>query len=139
MTLHTIPIPDQLYEKAQRIAEQTAQSVDAIIGKRLADAFDYPLIELPADERAELHALEYLSDDALWTIAREQFQAAKQARLSALMRNNSNGSITPNEHEELTQLVEDGDRLTLRKATAMRLLMQRGCIIHPDQLKAENE
>ncbi|MBN8592099.1 MAG: hypothetical protein J0M33_10070 [Anaerolineae bacterium] len=122
----TIPISDRLYEKAQRIAAQTAQSVDHVIEMGLADAFDQPLIDLPADERAELRALEYLSDDALWTMAREQLQAVKQARLSTLMDKHSGGTISATELEELTQLVEDGDRLTLRKATAMKLLMKRG-------------
>jgi hypothetical protein len=127
----TVPIPDRLYEKAQRIAEQTAQSVDRVIEKRLADAFEQPLIELPLDERAELRALEYLSDDALWTIAREQLQAVKQVRLSSLIEKNATGTTSPTELDELNKLVEDGDRLTLRKATAMKLLMNRGHRIFP--------
>jgi len=52
----TIPISDRLYEKAQRIAAQTAQSVDRVIETGLADACDQPLIGLPADERAELRS-----------------------------------------------------------------------------------
>lgn len=135
----TIPIPDRLYEKAQRIAEQTAQSVDRVIENRLADAFDQPLMDLPADEHAELRALEYLSDDALWTIAREQLQVVKQGRLSVLMQQNSAGTITASELDELTRLVEDGDRLTLRKATAMKLLINRGHQVQLDQLQVADE
>jgi hypothetical protein len=70
MSDNPISISDTLYEKAHRVAEQTAQQVDDVIRERLADAFDVPLAELPVDELAELRALAYLSDDTLWTIAR---------------------------------------------------------------------
>ena len=47
MSDYLISIPDTLYEKARRVAEQTAQQVDDVIRERLADAFDEPLAELP--------------------------------------------------------------------------------------------
>lgn len=54
MSDYLISIPDTLYEKARRVAEQTAQQVDDVIRERLADAFDEPLTELPVDEVAGL-------------------------------------------------------------------------------------
>ena len=56
-------------------------------------ASDQPLLDIPSDERAELHALTYLSDDTLWTIAREQMPAALQDEMSQLMDKNSEGTI----------------------------------------------
>ena len=70
MSKYTISIPSSLYEKAQRLAKQTSQSVNEIICTRLEGALDQPLLDLPSDERAELHAMAYLSTDALWTMAR---------------------------------------------------------------------
>ena len=110
MSDYTISIPDALYEKARRLAEQSAQPVDEVIRERLMEAFDQPLLDLPVDERAELQAMAYLSDDTLWTIAREQMQPAKQERLSLLMDNNSAGTITSDEFSELSVLVESGQR-----------------------------
>jgi hypothetical protein len=81
---------------------------------------------LPADELAELQAMVYLSDDTLWTIAREQMQPDLQKRMSTLMNKNSEGTITGEEHNELSSLVERGERLMLRKAEAMKLLLERG-------------
>jgi hypothetical protein len=126
MSKYTISIPSSLYEKAQRLAKHTAQSVDEIICARLEGALDQPLIDLPSDERAELHAMAYLSTDALWTIAREQMPPDVQQAMSQLMEKNSQGTITAEEFRALSALVERGQRLTLRKAQAMKLLLDRG-------------
>ena len=139
MSDYLISIPDTLYEKARRVAEQTAQQVDDVIRERLADAFSEPLAELPADEVAELRALAYLSDDTLWTIAREQMPATKQERMSTLMDSNSFGTITDDEYRELTALVEGGQRLMLRKSEAMKLLLDRGYQVGFEDLTPVNE
>jgi hypothetical protein len=139
MSDYLISIPDTLYEKARRVAEQTAQQVDDVIREKLADAFDEPLAELPADEVAELRALAYLSDDTLWTIAREQMPAIKQERMSMLMDKNSYGTISNDEYQELSALVESGQRLMLRKSEAMTLLLDRGFKVGFEDLKPVNE
>lgn len=139
MSDHTISIPNSLYEKAQRLAKQSSQSVDSVICTRLEDALDQPLIDLPADERAELQAMSYLSTDALWTMAREQMQPELQDVMSQLMNRNSKGTITENELRHLSELVERGQRLTLRKAQAMKLLLDRGYSVSPDALQPAHE
>jgi hypothetical protein len=139
MSDYTISIPSALYEKAQRVARQTARQVDEVIRTRLEGALDEPSFELPEDERDELKAMAYLSDDALFNLMREQMQRPKQERLSALMDKNSRGTISANEYTELAALVEDGQRLTLRKARAMSLLMDRGYTLRLDDMKAVDE
>ncbi len=136
MSDYTVAIPEKLYDKARRVAEETAQPVDEVILARLEQSFEP---DLPADERAELRALAYLSDDALWTIAREQMPSAKQAQMQLLMDKNSRGTITDAEYEEQARLVEQGQRLTLRKAEAMKQLMSRGYTITLDNLKPADE
>jgi hypothetical protein len=135
MTDYTLTIPQALYDKARQAAEQKAQPVEDFIRERLEQSLEDTRADLPADERAELHALIYLSNDALWTIAREQMVNTKQARMQILMDKNSRGNITPDEYAELTQLVEQGQRLTLRKAEAMKRLLERGYTITLDDLK----
>lgn len=126
MTEHIISISDTLYKKAQSIARQTDQNVDDVIRARLKNALEDGAFDLPADERAELRALAYLSDDALFSIMHQQFQPAKQDRLTLLMEQHSIAALNEAEHAELEGLVEDGQRLTLRKATAFALLRERG-------------
>ena len=139
MSKYTIAIPHLLYEKAQRLAQQTSQSVDEIICTRLEGALDQPMLDLPSDERAELQAMSYLSTDALWTIAREQMPPDVQQAMTQLMEKNSQGTITEDEFRDLSTLVERGQRLTLRKAQAMKLLLDRGYAVSLDALKPINE
>ena len=139
MSKYTIAIPHLLYEKAQRLAKQTSQSVDEIICTRLEGALDQPMLDLPSDERAELQAMSYLSKDALWTIAREQIPPDVQHIMSQLMEKNSQGTIAAEEFRDLSALVERGQRLTLRKSQAMKLLLDRGYAISLDALKPTDE
>jgi hypothetical protein len=139
MSKYTIAIPHSLYEKAQRLAQHTSQSVDEIICTRLEGALDQPMLDLPSDERAELQAMAYLSTDALWTMAREQMPPDVQQAMSHLMEKNSQGTITAEEFRDLSALVERGQRLTLRKAQAMKLLLDRGYAVSLDALQPTNE
>lgn len=139
MSDYTVSISETLYDKARRVAEQTARPVDEVIRTRLEQSLDEMPLDLPDDERLELRALVYLSNDALWTIAREQMATAKQERIQPLMDKNTDGSITDDEYDELTQLVEQGQRLMLRKAEAMKQLLGRGYSITLDALKPVDE
>ncbi|MBK8024960.1 MAG: hypothetical protein IPK19_26970 [Chloroflexi bacterium] len=140
MTDRIISIPDTLYEKARLVAEQTSRRVDDVIRTRLEGALDAPPFDLPEGERDELKAMHYLSDDALWTIARERMHRTLQERMADLMTRNTRGTITESEYAELAELVERGNRLTLRKAQAMKYLTERGYLLSVDDLKpAANE
>lgn len=125
MTDFTLTIPSDLYERAEQIAQIASRPVDTILLEQLELwAQGIPLLE--TNEEAELQALQYLSDDALWTIAHETLKPELQEKMQHLMDENSTGKITTEEKAELTQLVERGERLMLRKSQAMALLSQRG-------------
>jgi paraquat-inducible protein B len=139
MSDYTITIPDTLYEKAQRVAQQTSQQVDDVIRTRLEGALDELLFTLPDTEKAELVAMQYLSDDTLWTIARDQMPKSIQERMAILMTKNTRGTITDVEYAELSALVERGNQLMLRKAQAMKYLTERGYTLRLDDLKPTDE
>ena len=127
----TLTIPQHLYDRARRLAEENDLPIEQVILNQL----ETTLIELPSlppDEQAELDALEHLSDDALWTIAREQMPEDHQSRMQTLMESNNLGTISDVDRKELSSLVEQGQRLMLRKAKAMALLAERGYSIHPE-------
>jgi hypothetical protein len=129
----TLTIPQYLYDRALRLAEKRSLPVEEMLVHQL----ETTLIELPAlpsDEQAELDALAHLSDDALWTIAREQMDAERQERMQALMDRNNMGTISPDEHAELARLVDQGQRLMLRKGKAMALLTEHGYHIRREDL-----
>jgi hypothetical protein len=120
-----LKVPEDIAVRARQIAETAAQPVEQLLLNHLK-TLAAPLPVLPPDAQAELDALQHLSDDALWTIAREQMPEDIQARAHALMDKNARSVMTDEEHAELEQLVERGDRLMLRKAEAAALLRQRG-------------
>ena len=100
---------------------------------------DQPDSEILAEEWAALEAMANLSDEVLWGAAREQMPADIQARMSVLITKNTRGTITDEEYAELAAHVEEGDKLTLRKATAMKYLMDRGYKVTLDDLKPVDE
>lgn len=124
MSDYTLTIPEDVYRHAQQIADETSQSVDALMVDYLR-TLSVPLPTLPPDEAAELEALKHLSDDALWTIASEQMPQDVQDRMQVLMDKNNHGTISDDEYAELEILVERGNRLMVRKAEAAGLLMVR--------------
>jgi hypothetical protein len=133
MSDYLLNVPEEIYRQAQQIAASTSQPVEQVILDYLRTRFA-PLPTLPPDEEAELDALKQLSDDALWTIAREQMARDAQERMSVLMDKNSSGTISSEEYRELQQLVERGQRLTLRKSEAAALLTKRGYKVTPKDL-----
>ncbi len=134
MTLQTITlqVPEHIYERAQQVAVTTDQPLEAVFLHELENAFLPPL---PEDEEAELNALNYLSDEALWTIAREQMPSPRQERMQVLMDGNTKGTLSPDEYQELEHLVEQGQRLMLRKGKAAALLTERGYKVTRESLR----
>ncbi len=135
----TLPVPAAIYDRASHMAEVTSQSVEAVLLQQLKDAFADPLPELPPHEQRELNALTLLSDEALWTIAREQMVEKKQVRMQMLMDANVEGVLDNRQQSELEALIEQGQRLSLRKAKAAALLTERGYTMTPDDLSSTDE
>lgn len=81
--------------------------------------------ELPPELRGEFAQLARLEDEALWKIARSSLPLAKQRTLSRLLRKNQEDTLTEAERQKLDALIEETDRLTLRKALAYALLKWR--------------
>ena len=130
----TLTMPDQIYDPIVEIAEAQSVTVEEVVIAQLRSAQSVTLPTLPPDEESELVAFKFLSDDTLRAIAREQMPKRDQGRMQSLMTRNNFGDISPEEHKELTTLVERGQRLTLRKAWSAAVLIERGHSITADDL-----
>lgn len=131
---HALNVPDEIYARAADIAKTTKQSTQQVLLDHLQT-----LALLPTDEQDELKALRHLSDDTLWTIAAEQMSDAAKARMQILMDGNTAGTLTEEEHEELAKLVERGERLMVRKAEALGILIERGHSVSQEDLLRKHE
>lgn len=118
-------LPDDISDRARTISETTSKPVEQVLIDHLK-TLATPLPELQPAEQVELDALHHLSDDALWTIAREQMPDEAEARAHELMDRNSLGTLLATEQVELETFVERADRLMLRKAEAAAILRARG-------------
>ncbi|MBA3867961.1 MAG: hypothetical protein H0X30_02295 [Anaerolineae bacterium] len=134
-----LELTDDLIDRARKQASQTDQPMERVLVQQLEAAFSEPLPSLPTDEQTELNALVNLSIDALWTIAREQMPRDQQNRMQILMDGNSKGSLSKAEFSELEKLVEQGQRVMLRKAKAATLLTERGYKVTPKDMTAQDE
>jgi hypothetical protein len=121
----TLTLPDELSLRARQIAESTAQPLEQVLIEHLK-TLSPPLPSLPPDVQQELNALVSLSDDTLWTIARDHMPDDAQSRANDLMDKNSRGKLSANERIELEKLVDRADQLMLRKAEAAAILRSRG-------------
>ena len=133
MSDYVLTVPEEVYTRAREIANEIAQPVEQVMIDHLR-TLSAPLPSLPLEEEAELAAMRNLSDDALWTIAREQMAKPLQKRMQQLMDNNSRGTLIPEDRSELASLVERGQRLMLRKSEAVALLTQRGHTVTSKEL-----
>jgi hypothetical protein len=130
-----LTIPEEISARARQIAETTDQPVEQVLLEHLK-TLTSPLPILPAHEQAELDALHHLSDDALWTMAREQMPSEVQARADHLM---GQSTLSEAEQTELDALVARADRLMLRKAEAASLLKARGHVFIQTDFKPTHD
>ena len=120
------------------MARQSNQSVEEVILSHLKN-LSGSLPALPTDIQDELSAFGKLSDDTLWTIARDQMPSEVQNRAQALMTKNNQGDLSDDEQSELDMLVQRADRLMLRKAEAATILRQRGHPFTQHDFKPQDE
>jgi YD repeat-containing protein len=135
----TVDLPESVFDPIRRIAEAKDQSVAEIVVDQLRSVLSVPMPSLPADEESELVAFKFLSDDTLLNIVREQMLRPDQEQMQVLMDRNNFGTITPQEYDQLSNLVERGQRLMLRKAWAAGVLMERGHNISAQDFTPDDE
>jgi hypothetical protein len=134
----TLTLPEDISARVRQIAETTSQPVEQIVLDHLK-SLSIQLPPLTPDDQVELDALHHLSDDALWTMAREQVPEDAQARAHTLMDKNSLGTITDAEAAELEKLVQRADRVMLRKAEAATILKKRGFTFAQKDFRPQDE
>jgi hypothetical protein len=120
----TVTLPDDITEQAQTIADMTKRPVEQVVIEHLR-TLRFPDSALPHEIRSELEALAYLSDDALWVIARERLPRRVQARADELL-DDAQPELTGDMQNELADILDRADRVMLRKAEATVLLKRRG-------------
>jgi paraquat-inducible protein B len=129
--LITLQLPENLYQRLNHTAQATQQPLEDIILRAIATGSPPDWDDVPAELQPDLAALDRLSDEALWEIARSRKTAADLERYDELLERNREHTITADERLELTALRQEADRFMICKAQASALLRWRGHLLSP--------
>jgi hypothetical protein len=105
---------------------QTAHTQQTTIAAIVQTLLDEQSSRLPAEVESELEALHYLATDLLYLVAQTSLPPSTQERLAELAYQQQNRGLTTTEQAEQTQLLDQYDRIMVRRTTAIDLLRQRG-------------
>ena len=122
----TVTLPEVLYERVKITATASARSVEEVCTQSIALSLPELEEDLPSEIRSELAALSLLSDAELEAIAHGVMSEENQEQLEMLVEAQKHRLLTAAEGTTLSRLLEEAQRLMLRKAEAYRLLARRG-------------
>ena len=121
----TVELPEEVYEHLKRAALGMNRPLDRALAT-IVKAATPSLEKVPARYRAELESMEALSDEKLWKIAETNAPEKNEGAMARLLRKNQGSGLTEREQQSLTRLLNETDRLALRKSYAYLLLKYRG-------------
>jgi MFS superfamily sulfate permease-like transporter len=121
----TLKLPDSLYRRLQERAQEAQRTIEAEILDLIATIVP-AADELPSGLAEAVSSLHLLNDEALWRSARAVFAVESAARLEDLHRENQRRELTAEERAQASALVEEFERSMLVRASAIRVLKERG-------------
>lgn len=124
----TLSLPEPILRRLEEAAAETQRTLADVAAQSIAGNLPPSVADTPSALRAELLALQSLSDDALLAIARAEVRKIEQDRHLALLEVAGEAALTPDEQQEVAALREAADRLMLLRAHAWSILRWRG---HP--------
>lgn len=127
----TIELPEPVFRQLTRIAKATQQSVEMLAAQSVVSNLPPSVDNASAEMQPELLKMQNLSIEELLAIANAKVEASQYERHVELLEKNQEGSLTPEERQELRDLRLAADHLMLRKSYAWSVLRWRGHRIPP--------
>ena len=127
MTAHaiTLQLPDSLYERFKRRADEARRTIEAEVLDVMAQAAP-ETEELPPDLADALTQLEVFEDEALWKLAHSRLSLEESTELEDLHLKRQSVGLTPQENARTAFLVGQYERAMVLRAHAARVLKERG-------------
>jgi hypothetical protein len=128
MTLQTltVPLPEPVFRYLKQIAVATRRPMEQVAQESIVGNLPPSVATMPAEMQSELLKLQVMSLNELQRVAASQIPPAQQLRHQQLLEQNTVGTLTPAERDELAELRLTADRLMLRQAYAWAVLRWRG-------------
>jgi len=124
MTQITITLSDEVYNRAKTVASMTGRPVSEVLSEAASASLTVPsgLDEQP---------VAWLSDSELIALAQSRLSSDSSERLAELLNMQQRRALSNSERTELDSLMEYYHLGQLRKATALRVAVQRGILPSP--------
>lgn len=116
----TVTLPENVYQRAQRLSELSGLDVEEIIAQRL------DLLLPPLRSEMDTRPVESLSDEEVIAVAKSMMDETLSSRMSTLLQKNGAGTLTDAERGELAMLFDIFEVGQLRKAEAAVEAVNRG-------------
>jgi hypothetical protein len=116
-----VTLPDDLYHRAERLAQLTSREVAEV----LVDTIALSLTSLSAQPASMMPVTE-LTDDEVLTQAGLQMTAGQVRQLSTLLHRQQTGELSDMERSEMMALMQVYLEGLLRKAQALHEAVRRG-------------
>ena len=121
----TLDLPEELVYQLVQAARAGKRSISDVVRDRLLD--NAPVLPLlPSEVERELAAFPALSDDLLWHVATTVLTPAEQSELAELNWQAQAGDLSLSQQARQAQLIEQYDRIMVRRAEAIAQLRSRG-------------
>ena len=121
----TLDLPEELVYQLVQAARAGKRSISDVVRDRLLD--NAPVLPLlPSEVERELAAFPALSDDLLWHVATTVLTPAEQSELAELNWQAQAGELSLSQQARQAQLLEQYDRIMVRRAEAIAQLRSRG-------------
>jgi hypothetical protein len=123
-----VELPTNTFEQLRYVARQQQRSVNDIARDLIANA----LLDLPQDVKDEMRTFAKpstygtLPDDVLWLLARSTLSQDQQKELAQLNVEAQRRPLTEVEEQRQQTLLNQYNRMIVRRAEAARLLKARG-------------
>jgi hypothetical protein len=119
----TVHVPQSVYERIRRAAEQRRRTVADEVAAVVEQAFAG---EQPPEAAGVVEQLPHLSDPDLWAAARLRVPAKQATRMQNLVWKEQAEGLTAAEQEEADLLQRYAQQVMLVRAEAAALLHERG-------------
>lgn len=114
-----VTLPDNVYQRAQRLAELSGLDIEDMIAEHLG-------LLPPLSTEMDTRPVESLSNDDVLALADSMMEEAQSTRMSVLLQKQQAGGVNDVERAELKMLMDIYKVGQVRKAQAMVEAVRRG-------------
>jgi len=121
-----LSLPDSVYSRAQQLAQLSDRDITDVLTEAIT--LSLSPVGIPSDIQGDsiLKPIASLSDTEVIALSELHKEPESDRRSSELLEKQQAGTLTETERPELWRLMQTYQTMLLRKATALRVAVERG-------------